>query len=176
MNFSRPFVVAFTLLLAPSGPIAAAEPAPPAAHPALTRITDVRALSREAAAESRPVHVRGVVTWRGWRDQFTVQDDTAGIWIETTGARRRELWATDEATLAAIRVGHLVEIEGRSDPAGYAPVILPQKIRILGDQPLPRRARWTRRGFSAGPTTACAWPCAASFRATSPPSSVGCFT
>jgi len=53
----------------------------------LKRIAAIRELSREDAAQGRPVHIQGVVTWRSADGQFTVQDDSAGIWIGVVRAR-----------------------------------------------------------------------------------------
>ncbi len=104
---------------------------------ALTRIADVRSLPREKAAEALPVRVRGVVTWRSGSDNFTVQDDSAGIWVDLVGARRRNLWKGGGNVLQKLREGMEVEISGRSDPGGYAPLILPETLRILGRKSLP---------------------------------------
>lgn len=130
----RPSLALMLALLAAVGrEVRAAEP--------ITRIADVRSLSREEAAQGRPVRVRGVVTWRGFRDQMTVQDATGGSWILVGDARNRRLWGADEAVLKTIRVGHLLEIEGLTDPGAYAPGILPRSLRIVGEEPLPPARR-----------------------------------
>ena len=103
----------------------------------LTRIADVRSLTREEAARGLPALVRGVVTWRGGPDELTVQDASAGIWINLGEARKRRLWVGDEATLALVHEGSEVEIDGSSDAGGYAPVIFPRTLRIVGKKPLP---------------------------------------
>ncbi len=103
----------------------------------LTRIVDVRSLSREEAAKSLPVRVRAVVTWRGLREQLTVQDETCGVWVFVPDARNQQLWATEDATFNAIRVGDVLEIEGVSFPGGYVPGIMPKTLRRVGTQPLP---------------------------------------
>lgn len=103
----------------------------------ITRIADVRSLSREEAAKALPVRVRAVVTWRGLRDQLTVQDATSGVWVFVPDARRHGMWASDDAAFKAIRVGEVLEIEGVSYPGGYAPGIMPKTLRRVGEQPLP---------------------------------------
>lgn len=103
----------------------------------LTHIADVRALSRDRAALELRVHVRGVVTWLSDRETFTVQDDTAGIWVNLDQARQRNIWRGDDAAAGEIHEGMEVEIEGLSDPGGYAPIILPVNLRVLGAKPLP---------------------------------------
>ena len=72
-----------------------------AAEP-IIRIAEVRALSREAAANSLPVTVRGVVTWRSGRDEFAIQDASGGTWVHVFVARQQQLWNGEEAVLAEI--------------------------------------------------------------------------
>ena len=112
-----------------SGAVAAVEP--------LTPIADIRSLSREEASRARPVRVRGVVTWQDKRERFTAQDDSGGVWVSVAEARRRQLWQGDDAIIARVREGLEVEIEAVSDPGGYAPVLLPKTLRIVGEKPLP---------------------------------------
>jgi len=133
------FLIALLLLLClHSGHAFAEAAAGPAAGPApLTQIGDLRALPREMTAKALPVHVRAVVTWHGPREQITLQDETGGSWLLVAEARQAHILETDDATLQAIRVGHLLDIEGLSDPGSYAPGIRPKKIRILGEQALP---------------------------------------
>lgn len=115
-------------------PLAGADSRPQAEL--LTPIGEIRSMSQSAAAEALPVRVRGVVTWRGFRDQMTVQDETGGCWLLVSDARQRRLWATDDAVLRSIRVGHVLEIEGLTDPGSYAPGIQPKTLRIVGEQAL----------------------------------------
>lgn len=103
----------------------------------LTRIADIRLLPREKAVEALPVKVRGVVTWRNEKENLTIQDESAGIWISLVEARERELWKGDDSVLGELREGMEVEIEGRSDPGGYATLILPETLTITGRKPMP---------------------------------------
>lgn len=103
----------------------------------LARIAEIRSLPREQAAQALPVRVRGVVTWRRGATSLTVQDASAGIWISPVQSRERGLMAWDESVFGMLEEGMEVEIEGQSDPGGYAPQILPTAVRILGRQPLP---------------------------------------
>lgn len=121
----------------------------------LTRIADVRALSREEAAQGRAVRIRGVVTWRSTNGQFTVQDDAAGIWIGVGEAHRNRSRATAGDALAEIRGGQLVEIAGVTDPGGYAPVVLPQSIRVLGEEALPAARPVVPERFFSGADDCC---------------------
>lgn len=103
----------------------------------LTRIEDVRLLPRDEAGRSKPVKVSGVVTWRVPWEDFTLQDQTAGIWISLGEARGRGLWDDDDGVMGKIREGMVVEVEGLSDPGGYAPLIIPLKVRIVGGGKMP---------------------------------------
>lgn len=55
-----------------------------------------------------------------------VQDASAGIWVGVGRARRYQLWEMDDEAVKSLQVGQLVESDGITDPAGYAPVILPR--------------------------------------------------
>lgn len=103
----------------------------------LTRIADIRLLPREKAGLGLPVKVRGVVTWRNEKENLTIQDDSAGIWISLVEARERGLWKGDDSILGKIREGMELEIEGRSDPGGYATLIIPESVTIVGKKSLP---------------------------------------
>jgi len=132
MRAIRQVVLAASALLAGGGGVVAAAAAEP-----LTRIADVRSLSRDEAAQARPVRVHGVVTWRDVAGQLTVQDDTAGVWVNIDEARKRQLWRGDDTIVAEVREGLELEIEAVSDPGGYGPVLLPKTLRIVGEMPLP---------------------------------------
>lgn len=130
MNLFRPCLL-LVLLAVPPAMAGEAPPAP------LTRIGDVRALSRDDATKGLPVRVRGVVTWRGLRRQVTVQDETGGTWILPNEARQPGLPPADEAALRSIRVGDVIEVEGVTFPGAYAPVVMAGAVRIVGRQDLP---------------------------------------
>ena len=116
----------------------------------LTRIADVRGLRREDAVEGRAVQVRGVITWRSPEGPIMVQDTSAGIWVGVGRARQNRLWEMDDSVIDSLRVGQTVEILGISDPGGYAPVILPRTIRVLGEQALPTPLPMTPARFFSG--------------------------
>jgi hypothetical protein len=88
----------------------------------IIRIAEVRALSREAAARSLPVTVRGVVTWRSGRDEFAIQDASGGTWVHVFVARQQQLWNGEEAVLAEITEGMELEIDGVARAAGQPPL------------------------------------------------------
>jgi signal transduction histidine kinase len=105
----------------------------------LTRIADIRALSPVEAEKALPLKVRGVVTWvdpsRG--GPIVVDDGEAGIWVAMEVAIANKVWAGEDPRPEGWEVGSLLEIEGLSDPGGYAPVILPRKILRVGEGALP---------------------------------------
>ena len=105
----------------------------------LTRITEIRALSPLEAEKAFPVKVRGVVTWvdpaKG--GPIVVDDGEAGIWLAMEVAIANKVWAGQDPRPDGWKVGSLLEIDGISDPGGYAPVILPKRITELGVAPLP---------------------------------------
>ena len=105
----------------------------------LTRIADIRRLSHGEAAQALPVKVSGVCFWRGARD-LAIHDGEEGDWVGVGKALDGGL--LDPASLPAdIAPGDRLEIEGVTDPGGYAPIILPKTIRKTGRMPLPEARR-----------------------------------
>ena len=102
--------------------------------PLLTKIIQIRQLSRSELDLEPRVKVRGVVTLPGGT---FIQDGTGGI----------ELWAGNLAALHMPGLGAYVEIEGRAvftpghGVVGYGPTILASKVSFLGKGRLPDPAR-----------------------------------
>ncbi len=98
----------------------------PRSMPILTRVSDVHRLSQGEAARGYPVRVRAVVTYfdPDWQLLF-VQDATGGVYVE----RQEETWSFE--------LGQKLEIEGVSSRGGFAPNIVPSRIRAVGRSPLP---------------------------------------
>ncbi len=92
----------------------------------ITTAAEVRNLTADEAREGRPVRLRGVVTCSDQVDFHAVflQDATGGIYVEKAG----------DPTL---RQGQLLEVEGRSGSGSFAPIVVAQSWRILGEAPLP---------------------------------------
>jgi signal transduction histidine kinase len=116
----------------------------------ITRLANLRELSRDDAAKALPVHVRAVVTWKGLRGQLVVQDDTGGCWILLDEARKQRPKDWDETMLGSIHIGHVLEIDGVSNPGSYAPGIVPKTLRTVGEQPLPKAQPTNRERFFGG--------------------------
>jgi signal transduction histidine kinase len=106
----------------------------------ITRIAEIRALTREQAAQARPVRVRGVVNLAfGSHAAFILADDSAGMYVSgyEGGNRSMKVFENGKAvTPKVIKLGLEVEVVGVTSPGGYAPVILATEVRILGQLPL----------------------------------------
>jgi PAS domain S-box-containing protein len=91
----------------------------------LQTAAQIRQLTPHQAAAHYPVHLRGVVTFFD-RSQFFrfIQDSTAGIYF----------YLPDNALTNApdLKAGELVTIDGVTSPGEYAPIVTPQRIRVLG--------------------------------------------
>jgi PAS domain S-box-containing protein len=92
----------------------------------ITSAVEVRNLNAGEAEAGRPVRLRGVVTFF---DEVIfgrfIQDDTAGIYLRES---------TNTPTLFP---GQVVEVLGVTSPGEYAPIVVPQEVRIVGEAPLP---------------------------------------
>ncbi len=87
----------------------------------------VRRLTAEQAAKHYPVRLRGVVTAFDQPLYYPfIQDETAGIYVG------------DPGNLEPLTPGDLVEIEGTTNPGEYAPIIMPQKVKVLGSGTWPQ--------------------------------------
>ena len=107
-------------------------------------------MPREQAALAGPVRVRGVVTWQNGIQNLTIQDESAGIWVDMVEARKRGIWRGDDTVFQKEVTGMDVEIDGRCDPGGYAPLILPATLRVLGPKPLPKPMAMDPARFFSG--------------------------
>ena len=86
----------------------------------------IRQLSADQAERHLPVRLRGTVTFfnQGLFSRF-VQDDTAGIYLRA--------WVGAPNLVP----GQLVEIEGKTSAGEYAPVVVPDRVTIVGEGGLP---------------------------------------
>lgn len=94
----------------------------------LTNATQVRSLSPEDAAKRLPVRLQGVVIDEASRGStgFTIIVAGEGIYVEGP-----------EAQVSGLRGRDLVEVQGSSDPGGFAPFVRAQQIRKVGRGELP---------------------------------------
>lgn len=94
---------------------------------ALLTAAAVRGLSVELAEQRVPVRLRGVVTFF---DELLysrfIQDDTAGIYLR------------ESSNTPLLVPGQVVEVEGTTGPGEYAPIVVPERVQVIGEAPLPR--------------------------------------
>ncbi len=90
--------------------------------PLLTTVEEVHRLTASEAKRNYPVRLRGVVTYTDtlWEFAF-IQDSTAGIFM-----------FPNREAVPRLEAGQLVEVEGRSGPGDFAPVVVDPQVRILG--------------------------------------------
>jgi hypothetical protein len=115
--------------------------------PPLATIAEAKATAKTEARS--PVRVRGVLTFR-IGEGFAIQDDSAGMWVEVTQARRLELLRSEMAAVWQLRPGDDIEVVGLADRGGYAPTILPMTVSKLGERPLPEPRGYDRDRFFRG--------------------------
>ncbi|MCC6821960.1 MAG: PAS domain S-box protein [Verrucomicrobia subdivision 3 bacterium] len=86
----------------------------------------VRDLTVEQAQRHDPVKLRGVVTFfdETLFSRF-IHDGSAGIYLR------------ESTNTPGLLPGQLVEVEGSTSPGEYAPIVVPKRVRILGEAPLP---------------------------------------
>ena len=104
---------------------------------AVVSINQVQSLPLEEARRALPVRVRGVVTdGRNslYDRRMSIQDDTRGIFVNL-----------DSITNTHVAFAEFLEVEGHSGAGDFAPVIIADKVTILGDGRLPEPVRptWT---------------------------------
>jgi signal transduction histidine kinase len=101
---------------------------PPTEQSVLTTAAQVRALTEEQARRAIPVRLRGV--FMGEADPegiaFVIQDETEGIYVQGPA----EL-------VTGLERGDLLEIEGVTDPGGFAPYVVANKLRKVGRGQIP---------------------------------------
>ena len=107
----------------------------------LTRIADIRALSRADAQKAVPVSVRGVVTLCDGASkipEWLVLDDGGQcIFVHMVVAQQKGVWKGNPEELALITPGDVLEMDGVSHPGSYAPMIMPRRLVRLGRESLP---------------------------------------
>ncbi|MGA2544561.1 MAG: sensor histidine kinase [Verrucomicrobiota bacterium] len=108
--------------------------------PTLTTVRQIREVTPEQAAKRYPAHLRGVVTFceatYDWG--MFIHDATGGIFVKL-GEGTNNFKAGDE-----------VEIEGRSGPGDFVPVVLAERIQVLGRAALPDPDRVTYEQVASG--------------------------
>ena len=100
--------------------------------PLLTEIRAIRSLSLDEGARGYPVRIRGTVTHfdETLANGLIVYDGSFGQFVEPPPLSSIPIWKD-------IRTGDVVEIEGRTIRGGWAPNVLPERMRMLGHGKLP---------------------------------------
>lgn len=91
----------------------------------LTTAAQVRALTTAEAERHLPVRLRGVFLGAtGSPDQgFVIADATEGIYLE--------------GAVSNVTRGQLVEVDGMTDPGGFAPFVRTKQLRVIGQGKIP---------------------------------------
>lgn len=126
------------LMVASAGEIEVIETSfDPQPAPGVVAIHQVQSLPLEEARRALPVRVRGVVTEARnspFDRRMSLQDDTRGIFVNLNAI-----------TNTHVAFAEFVEVEGRSGAGDFAPIILADKVTVLGAGrlPEPTRPTWT---------------------------------
>lgn len=114
---------------------AAAQPTNPALH----TVAEVRGMTAAEAQQHRRVHLRGVVTFyeESLFSRF-IQDDTSGVYLFDAGLPLHLI------------PGQLVEVQGTTSSGEYAPIVVPQEIRVVGQAALPEPKRVSYEDIASG--------------------------
>jgi len=136
----RVWVTLLAVLLCTIGLRAQQAAAGAAGLPTLTRIEQIRQLTRDQANRGYPVHLRAVVTYYAAQgsnvvpqetypavpgpDMF-IQDSTAGIWVDAPAGGPQA------------KQGQLIEIEGVSEGPDFAPQIGKPRWEVIGQAAMP---------------------------------------
>jgi signal transduction histidine kinase len=111
-------------------------------------IIKLRSLPPATVAKEPMASVRGVVTWRQGPN-FIMQDGAAAIFINLYESRRRGLTPL-RVPAPTVIPGAKLEVAGRLAAGGFAPILLPTEIRVLGTAAMPDPHRTTPRRFFSG--------------------------
>ena len=101
----------------------------PGKLPVLTAASEVHQLNREEAQRGYPVTIQGVVTCvLPERQAFIIQDATRGLYVVDSS----------ESRSVPPQIGEYLEVEGKTDPSLFAPIVDADRVRDLGAGRLPQ--------------------------------------
>ncbi|MCX6853457.1 MAG: sensor histidine kinase [Verrucomicrobia bacterium] len=107
----------------------------------LTTCEAIRELKPAQADSGLEVRLEGIITVVPTTapSGLIMQDETAGIWIDLTTARKNGVLGTGSLTpFKQLAVGDRVRMEGVTERGGFAPVLLPRSVEVLAKGcPLP---------------------------------------
>jgi len=101
----------------------------PGKLPVLTAASEVHQLNRDEAQRGYPVAIQGVVTCvLPERQAFIIQDATRGLYVVDSS----------ESRSVPPQIGEYLEVEGKTDPSLFAPIVDADRVRVLGAGRLPQ--------------------------------------
>ena len=102
--------------------------------PTLLTVGKIQGLSKEEATRHLPVRIRGVVTSVAPPSfhYLSVQDETRGIFVRLAASVK-----------SSADVGQLCEVVGHTDAGDFAPIVVAEKVDVIGKGRLPSPARPT---------------------------------
>ena len=136
---SRRFVKTLLLLLLAGLAVRSAGVEPEDTKPPYRPLLVVRTMPWDELAGHPEATVRGVVI-RSQPTQLVIQDPTGGLYVNISQAIQRG-WLPGPLAADVAPVAHEVEIEGCLAAGGFAPIMIPRTIRLLGPKPLPEPRR-----------------------------------
>jgi len=105
----------------------------------LTKVVDVRALSRADEFVKAPVRLQGVIISDLYGGGMFIQDDTASIWLRG-----------DDKLFQGLRRGDQVEARGMAAAGHFAPIVVADMLSKLGTAPIPPPVRVTYEDLQSG--------------------------
>jgi signal transduction histidine kinase len=107
----------------------------------LRTVAAIRGLTAEQTEQNLPVRLRGVVTFfdESLFSRF-IQDETAGIYLQFPANVGPPLLVP----------GQVVEVTGTGSPGEYAPVVVVDSVKIVGEMPLPKAKPVTYQQLASG--------------------------
>ena len=99
----------------------------------LTDIRTIRAMTPEGAERGRRAVIRGTITYINEREPagIIIHDGIAGLFVHYG----RTYLATQPRL--DLHPGDVVEVEGRTTGSGFAPAVVPERVRRIGQSTLP---------------------------------------
>jgi signal transduction histidine kinase len=104
-------------------------------------VAAIRGLTAEQTQQKLPVRLRGVVTFfdESLFSRF-IQDETAGIYLQFPANVGPPLLVP----------GQVVEVTGTGSPGEYAPVVVVDTVKVVGEMPLPKAKPVTYQQLASG--------------------------
>ncbi|HEY2081259.1 MAG TPA: ATP-binding protein [Verrucomicrobiae bacterium] len=107
----------------------------------LRTVAAIRGLTAEQTQQKLPVRLRGVVTFfdESLFSRF-IQDETAGIYLQFPA----------NVGPPQLVPGQVVEVTGTGSPGEYAPVVVVDTVKVVGEMPLPKAKPVTYQQLASG--------------------------